>query len=115
MTVTLRIKDNSIQDETERLRRAHYTPVATAEYFRLFWTPGVEALGLKYVPQFDDPGISLAQEDLPIVLAELARLKTWMETTFPNGEDGGMIERVETVARKLREVVGCDNMSISFV
>jgi hypothetical protein len=112
MTVSLLIEDASIENENERFDRSKCIPVATSDYFRGYWMPGAKALELRYVPQFYDPGIPLSQEDLPDVLLELAALKTWMSKNFPNGQDAGTLQRIDTVTDALRRCVGCDNLKI---
>ena len=112
MTVSLQIEDASIQDEEERHDRSEFIPVATAEYFRGYWAPGAKALGLRYVPQFFDSGIPLLQEDLPTVLSELAALRNWVSENFPNGQDGGMLPRIDTVTDTLQRCVGRNNLKI---
>jgi hypothetical protein len=112
MTVSIQIKDASIRDEKERFDQSEFVPVATADYFRGYWLPGATALRLKYVPQFYNPGIPLSQEDLPIVLQELAALRKWISENFPDGRDGGMLQRLDTVTHTLQRCVGHDDLDI---
>ena len=79
-------------------------PVATERVFTEYWQPACSALNLKWVPCFQT-GIELAQEDLPLVVEELAQLKCWIESA-QNEELAPVKSRIENLISELGQLRG---------
>ena len=60
-----------------------YSPVATQNFFRDYWKPGIEALKLIWLPTIE-AGFSFKKEDIPELKEEL---KKFLEWTKANQED----------------------------
>lgn len=77
-------------------------PVATQATFRQRWSPGCDALGLRWLPLFET-GISLTAADLPEVLGELRSLRAWLEQHDP-GTLAMVAERIDRLADELEKL-----------
>ena len=65
-----------IPDPVNKEELGFNVPVASEAFFKSYWEPAAEELGLQWVPIFST-GIDVSLEDLPDVLDELNRLKQW--------------------------------------
>lgn len=94
MAVTLYIRPVGAPPEAGRL-----VPIATQDVFRRYWLPASQALSLVWVPLFET-GLPLPSEDCPDVLAELRRLKAWIEAHQPEAAEI-ILARVEHLISEL--------------
>jgi hypothetical protein len=92
MTVSLGIKD--------RASGAYeVVPIATNADFAERWLPACAALGLDFVSHFHDGALtSVRPEDLPVIVEELTRLRTWV---VGHGS-AHWLQRIDGILRPLR-------------
>jgi hypothetical protein len=79
-------------------------PVAPESVFTEHWQRGCAALGLEFIP-LCQAGTDITQDDLPVVLAELSRLKQWMESP-ESGIAQGVLDRIATLIVELERLRG---------
>ena len=80
-------------------------PVAPESVFTDHWQRGAAALGLEWVP-LCQAGTDITQEELPLLLDELARLKKWMESPDSGIPPGGVLDRIGSVIAALEQARG---------
>jgi hypothetical protein len=83
----------------ERSRRM--VPVATQATFRARWLPGATQLGLEWVPLMET-GFDVTRDNRDELVAELARLRTWMLGALGGG--AYELERLDRLVDELRNV-----------
>ncbi|KHL91512.1 hypothetical protein QW71_34245 [Paenibacillus sp. IHB B 3415] len=78
-----------------------YIPIATEKFFYKYWMPGIQALGLEMMG-FITPGIDIHQKELPIIIEELHKLKSWFDQNVKDGDTREyFFKRVNLLEEKL--------------
>lgn len=85
-------------------------PIATHDAFKNRWLPGCEALGLKWVPQFFDPGLDVRADNADEVLQELGRLRKWMIEHNSKDDAEWLLGRLDRLVGTLKELKALPNM-----
>jgi hypothetical protein len=78
-------------------------PIATEECFLRHWEPAAARLSLRFVPLFGT-GLTVAKEDVPMILDELRQLRTYFEQQHATASDLTLAERVDALFHELREL-----------
>ena len=102
MSITLTI-DNPATDED----RTRSIPVATEHVFRMYWAPACAALGLTLVSAFST-GIVVGASDLPPLLDELQRLRSWVGAHLQAEAASHVEQRVAIMIRELPALTAND-------
>jgi hypothetical protein len=79
--------------------QGRYVPVATQSTFVAHWVPASQALGLYWVPQFEN-GIPVSGDDVPAILGELRALQQWLGRAPPVVVDA-ISERLQRLIEEL--------------
>ena len=106
MTVSLFMKTQ--RDGDERV-----VPISTERVFEDYWQPAARKLGLKWVPLFQT-GLPLEQEDIPVVLEELEKLRTAFEkpSHVPADTDEYVLGRLNLLIEELKTTVASSDLDI---
>jgi hypothetical protein len=85
-------------------RSLRYIPLATEEVFERVWLEGARQLGARWLSLFR-PGVDLASEDFDSVSAELAALRTWVESAPLNSEEKVTVsQRIDALVTGLSRI-----------
>lgn len=94
----------SIQPRGTPTEEARLVPIATQDDFKSYWLPACDSLKLIWIPMFET-GLPLRLEDIQDVLAELHKLKTWIEKHSP--ESSAVISsRIDRLISELSSIEG---------
>ncbi|KQL51461.1 hypothetical protein AN964_21090 [Heyndrickxia shackletonii] len=78
-----------------------YIPVATESFFKEFWIPAIESLGLQWTDLFV-VGVEVEEEDVSTIVEELMQIKRWAEINLVDKEAREkMLERIQGIQEKL--------------
>lgn len=97
MSISLSIQNTQLGPENAR-----EVPIATHEVFRNDWAPASLALGLIWIPLFEQ-GLPVSGDDLKDILAELHKLDSWLAANRPEvaariaHRIGGLISTLEAL------------------
>jgi hypothetical protein len=90
--------------------RTHVVPVASFSSFQNNWKPAISRLGLRLVPEFEDPGLSLHDKPqlLEQVIEELDQLLGYLSTDasndLPHVETEDAIRNISRLINELRVI-----------
>ena len=79
-------------------------PVATEAAFEALWKPGIEALGLRWLPHFQT-GLPLDPDDWPEISDELEKLRQWAAASLAEEEAAYVIRRIERLLLELPALI----------
>ncbi|MBB2480036.1 hypothetical protein H5P36_07520 [Bacillus sp. APMAM] len=77
-----------------------YIPVATESFFKEFWIPAIESLGLQWTDLFEI-GVEVEEEDVSSIIEELIQIKRWAEVNLEKEAREKMLDRIQGIQEKL--------------
>ncbi|WP_419875349.1 hypothetical protein [Candidatus Pristimantibacillus sp. PTI5] len=89
-----------IIDPEDEFERSFMLPIATEAFYKKYWEPAVEELGLQWAALFQG-GTDVEKEDAPEVLEEIAKLKDWVQANMSGDNQEHMLHRLELLESKL--------------
>ncbi|MFC5650334.1 hypothetical protein ACFPYJ_14585 [Paenibacillus solisilvae] len=89
-----------IIDPENEFERYFMLPIATEAFYKKYWEPAVEELGLQWIALFQD-GTDVEREDAPAVLEEISRLKDWVRSKISGDAQEHMLSRLELLESEL--------------
>ncbi|MBD2868896.1 hypothetical protein [Paenibacillus arenilitoris] len=89
-----------ILDPEDDFERSFMLPIATEAFYKKYWEPAAEELGLQWTALFQG-GTDVERDDVPSVLDELSRLKEWVLARMSGDEREHMLRRLELLEREL--------------
>ncbi|MCM3628383.1 hypothetical protein M3194_13510 [Paenibacillus glycanilyticus] len=82
-----------IVDPEDEFERSFMLPVATESFYKQYWEPAAEELGLEWTALFQG-GTDVEQEDVPKILEEIAQLKEWVSSKMSGEAQEHMLRRL---------------------
>lgn len=89
-----------IIDPEDEFERSFMLPIATEAFYKKYWGPAVEELGLQWTALFQG-GTDVEKEDVPAILEEIARLKDWVRIKITDDAMEHMLHRLELLESEL--------------
>ncbi|NIK71775.1 MULTISPECIES: hypothetical protein [unclassified Paenibacillus] len=83
-----------ILDPEDEFERAFMLPVATEAFYKQYWEPATEELGLQWTALFQG-GTDVEHEDVPAILEELDKLKEWVIAKMDGEAREHMLRRLK--------------------
>ncbi len=85
-----------ILDAKDEFEEKFFIPIATESFFQECWEPAIEELGLKWTKVFP-VGIDLVEEDFPLIIDELSKIKDWAKNNLTENKQRKIFERIELI------------------
>jgi hypothetical protein len=82
-----------IVDPEDEFERSFMLPVATEAFYKQYWEPAAEELGLEWTALFQG-GTDVEREDIPVILEEISRLKDWVNAKLTGEAQEHMLRRL---------------------
>lgn len=82
-----------ILDPEDEFERSFMLPVATESFYKQYWEPAAEELGLEWTALFQG-GTDVEREDVPKILEEIAMLKNWVASNMTGEAQEHMLRRL---------------------
>ncbi|WP_028610830.1 hypothetical protein [Paenibacillus harenae] len=89
-----------IIDPEDEFERSFMLPIATESFYKKYWEPAIEELGLQWTALFQG-GTDVEREDVPSVLEEITRLKDWVRSRMDGDEQEHMLRRLDLLESEL--------------
>ncbi|GLX69385.1 hypothetical protein [Paenibacillus glycanilyticus] len=89
-----------IVDPEDDFERSFMLPVATEDFYKKYWEPAAEELGLQWTVLFQG-GTDVEKEDVPIILEEISLLKEWVSSKMGGDAKEHMQRRLELLEAEL--------------
>ncbi|MDQ0110744.1 hypothetical protein [Paenibacillus harenae] len=89
-----------IIDPEDEFERSFMLPVATEAFYKMYWEPAAEELGLQWTALFQG-GTDVESEDVPSILKEISLLKDWVASKMSGDAQEHMLRRLELLEREL--------------
>ncbi|SFD76938.1 hypothetical protein SAMN05216378_1352 [Paenibacillus catalpae] len=89
-----------IIDPEDEFERSFNLPVATEAFYKQYWEPAVEELGLEWAALFQG-GTDVEREDVPVILEEISKLKEWVTSKMSGDAAEHMLRRLNLLETEL--------------